>query len=277
MRLCGALLLLALGATGYARAQDVPRGEAEFTNFVAAQLRREVKGTEVEVKRPLTLGVGGLQANLDRIFVYCRDNTNGCRREISNYVKGIAQILKGKHAPLSKEAVRIIVRTSAYVKASASQKVDNLQPRRLAGELVMLPAADAPRTIHPLSEQDNQQLGLSADEVFKLGLANLRTRLKPLMKVAKVAQPGQIGYLDGDVYHSSRLALHESWSPLAKAQAGKLIVAAPATDTVVYVGDDTPAAIGALRTLARQVLSKAPNPLSAELLRWTPERWEVVR
>ena len=97
------------------------------------------------------------------------------------------------------------------------------------------------------------------------------------MQVAKVAQPGQIGHLSGDLYHSSRLALHESWSPLAKAQGGVLIVAAPATDTVLYLSEDTPPAIGALRTLAQKVMRGAPNPLSSELLRWTPKRWEVVR
>src|SRR5262245_21196383 len=100
VRVCGAILLLALAVAGSASAQDVPKGTAEFTDFVAAQLRRQVKGAPVEVKGPLTLGIGGLQANLDRIHVYCRDNAMGCRREVSNYVKGIDEILKAQHAPL---------------------------------------------------------------------------------------------------------------------------------------------------------------------------------
>src|SRR5262245_17425189 len=71
----------------------------------------------------------------------------------------------------------------------------------------------------------------------------LYARLQPLMQVAKVARPG--GYIEGDVYHSNRAALHESWSPLATAQGGKLIVATPETDTVLYVAEDTPTAIKA--------------------------------
>jgi hypothetical protein len=256
----------------------VPKGEAAFTDYVAAQVRREVKGAQVEVRGPLTLGVGPLQANLDRVYAYCSDSANakGCRREISSYVKGVAQVLKDQNAPMSKEAVRIIVRTSAYVRASANQKVE-LQPRPLAGELVMLPALDTPQTIRPLTQKDNEDLGLSADEVFKLGLTNLRAQLKPLMKVAKAAQPGQFGYITGDVYHSSRLALHESWSPLARAQGGKLVVGAPSNDTIVYVGEDTPMAIKALRSLVGKLMPGSPSPLSGELLRWTPEGWEVVR
>jgi uncharacterized protein YtpQ (UPF0354 family) len=276
VRLFCALLLVSAATCGSARAQDVPKGEAAFTDYVAGQMRRELKGAKVEVKGPLTLAVDDLQANLDRIYAYCNKDAQGCRHTISNYVKSIVQVRNSQGVPLSKDAVRIVVRTSAYVKAAAAQKAKVL-PRPLAGELVMLPALDTPRMIRILAEKDNQEFGLSSDEVFKLGLVNLRAQLKPLMQVAKVAQAGQIGYLNGDAYHSSRLALHESWSPLAKAQGGKLIVAAPATDTVLYIGDDTALAIDAFRTLVKTVLSRSPSPLSGELLRWTPERWEVVR
>jgi uncharacterized protein YtpQ (UPF0354 family) len=232
-------------------------------------------GAAIVVKGPLTLAVGELQANLDRIFAYCSRDRTGCAREITTYVKGVAQVHKDRLAPPSKEAVRVLVRTQAYV--TMSQAALKLQPRELAGGLVMLPAIDMPRSLRMLTDEDNVALGLSADEVFKLGFANLRQRLKPLMEVAKVVQPGQIGHLSGDVYHPSRLALRESWSPLAKAHAGKLIVAVPTTDTVLYVGDDAPTAIDALRALAKNVWTRAPNQLSTELLRWTPKRWEVVR
>jgi uncharacterized protein YtpQ (UPF0354 family) len=264
-----------------ARTQDVPKGEAAFTEYVAAQLRRELKGAQVEVTGPLTLVVGSrLQANLGRVFTYCSRNADGCRREISAYVKRIEQ-LHNRRLPSqfqkSTDAVRIVVRTSAYLRASSPQKgLEAMQWRPLVGELVMLPAMDTQEAIQFLTEENNRELGLSADEVFNAGLANLQARLKPLMQVAKVVQPGQIGYVEGDVYHSSRLALHESWSRLAAAQGGKLIVAAPEWDTVLYVAEDTPSAIKALRTLTQNVMSMSPRPLSGKLLRWTPHRWEVV-
>ena len=274
-RLCSMLISLAAAVGSSARAQDVPKGETAFTAHVAAQLRGELKGTQVEVNGPLTLLVGGsLRANLGRIFTYCGDNADGCSSEIAAYVKGIAKLYSGRLPPPSRDALRIIVRTSAYVRAS-SRPTDELQWRPLAGELVMLPAMDAPQTIHPLGEKNNRDLGLSADEVFNLGLANLRAHLKPLMQVAKVVQPGQIGFIEGDVYHSSRLALHESWSPLATAQGGKLIVAAPETGTVLYVAEDTPAAIKALRTLTQNVMLRSPRPAFERVAALDPH-WEVV-
>jgi uncharacterized protein YtpQ (UPF0354 family) len=278
-RRCRVLVVFSAMVCSPVHAQDIPRGEAAFTEYVATQLRRETGGAAIVVKGQLTLAVGELQANLDRIFAYCSRDRTGCAREISTYVKGVAQIHKDPFAPPSKEAVRVLVRTQAYVtmsQAALRKEAPKLQPRELAGGLVMLPAIDMPRSLQMLTDEDNRALGLSVDEVFKLGFANLRARLKPLMEVAKVVRPGQIGHLSGDVYHPSRLALRESWSPLAKAHGGKLIVAVPTTDTVLYVGDDTPTAIGALRALAKNVWIRSPNQLSTELLRWTPKRWEVV-
>jgi uncharacterized protein YtpQ (UPF0354 family) len=231
------------------------------------------------VKGPLTLSVGYLQANLDRIYAYCKRDAAGCAREISTYVQGVAHVHKDGLGLPTKDAVRIIVRTRAYVTASQAalpKQAPKLQLRELAGELVVLPAIDMPRTIRVLNEKDGQSLGLSTIEAFTLGFANVRKRLKPLMEVAKVVQPGQIGHISGDVYNSSRLALHESWAPLAKAQGGQLVVAVPTTDTVLYVGDNTMLGIKALRNLVNTVRARAPNPLSKELFRWTANGWEVV-
>jgi uncharacterized protein YtpQ (UPF0354 family) len=282
-RLCSVLIAL-FAACSSADAQDarapVPKGEAAFTEYVAAQLRRAIRGATVEVKGPLTLRLGGLQANLDRIFIFCNRNTAGCANEVATYVKGVAQVYHDRTAPPSKAAVRVIVRTKTYLAATQAEMPKDgpkLQLRPLAGDFVMLPALDMPRTIRMLDEKDNAALGLSADEVFKLGFDNLRKQLKPLMSVAKVAGAGQIGELSGDTYHSSRLAMFESWSPLAKVHGGKLVVAVPATDTVLYVGDDSPKAVEAMRLLVKTATTRAPAPLSSELLRWTPQRWELVR
>src|SRR5262245_60441755 len=280
IRLCGVLIVLGAMGCGRVRAQDVPKGKAACTEYVAEQFRREMGGAAVVVKGPLRLAIGGMQANLDRIFGYCSQTITGCEREISNYVEGIAQVTKDRAAPPTREAVRVIVRTREYVAtawAAMPKDARKLQPRELAGGLVMLPAIDMPRTIRSATPRDSDVLGLSTDEIFELGLANLRAQLKPLMEIATVAEAGQIGQISSDIYDSSRLALHESWSPLAKAHGGKLIVAAPATNAVLYIGDDAPVAINAFRLLVKNVWARTANPLSTQLLRWTPTRWEVVR
>ena len=77
-----------------------------------ARLRRE---------GPLTLTAAELQANLDRIFAYCSENAEGCRRETSTWVKGVAQTHKDWPAPLVEGAGRM--RAHAACSAAASPQM----------------------------------------------------------------------------------------------------------------------------------------------------------
>ncbi|MEO8022821.1 hypothetical protein [Polaromonas sp.] len=261
-------------------AQEIPRDEVGFTEYVASQLRKEVGKDAVVVKGLLTIGLGELQANLDRVFQFCSGNAAGCSTELDRYVKGAAQVHKERSVPPSKDAVRVVVRTSQYVQATQSSTggpgpVQTL-PRPFVEGLAALPVLDTPRAIKMLGEKDAKALGMNEQEVYDLGIANLRKELKPLMEVAKVAGKGQIGQLIGDSFHPSRLLLLDGWAQLAKEQSGVLIVAIPATDAVFYIGEDTPVAVDALRALVKDVMSRAPNRLSSTLLRYKPSGWEVL-
>jgi uncharacterized protein YtpQ (UPF0354 family) len=273
-----ALALAALPAMASAAAQQIPTDAAAFTEFVAGQLRKEpLAGQAVTVKGALTLKVGDLQANLDRVFGFCRSNAGACQEEIDRYTQGVAQVIQDMNAPPQKEAVRLAVRPSSYARESTSSGGKAIQTWPLAGELLIMPVLDSSRTTRSLADEDFKKLGLNADQIYQLGQANLNATLKPLMSQARVAKHGQIGQVAGDTYESSRLALHDSWAPLAEAQGGILIVAAPAKDALFYIGEDTPQAVDALRALVNDLIRKVPNPLSTELLRWTKTGWSPVR
>ena len=261
-----------------AAAQSIPTDETGFTAYVAEQMRKAAGEVAVAIKGPLTLSVGPVQANLDRIHSYCKANPASCRGEIDTYVKAAADTVRTKTLPPTREALRLVVRTAQY-RDLAQQQVapTRLVPARpLVSGLVVMPMLDLPRTIRGLNEKDSAALGLTTKEVYEVATANLRESLKALMQVAKPVGRGQIGQLTGDVYHPSRLVLLDSWAPLAQAQGGVLIVAAPATDAVLYIAEDSPVAIDALRTLAKNVLGRAPNKLTGLLLRWTPTGWQIV-
>ena len=280
MRILILFFLVTLASPTTVRAQSVPLEEAAFTEYMANLLRKEAGESNVVVKGPLTLGLGELQANLDRVFAFCKREKGSCETELDRYVKGAAQVHKDRTAPPRRDAVRVVLRASQYVQAAQSSvggQGAQILPRPFTDGLVSLPVLDSPLTVRMLGSKDNTQLGLSEAEVHELGLRNLRATLKPLMDVAKVARPGQIGRIVGDTYDPSRLLLHDAWEPLAKEQKGTLIVAIPATDAVFYIGEDTPIAIDALRALVKNVLSRAPNRLSDVLLRWTASGWEPVR
>jgi uncharacterized protein YtpQ (UPF0354 family) len=263
-----------------AAAQAIPMDESGFTEFVLQAMRREVGDTPVSTRGPLTLSVGPLQANLDRIFAFCRVNRSMCAREVDRYVKGAAQVLKEQIAPLDTASIRVVVRSTEYIKrAQASLGSDGpaLQVKPLVDGLVSVAVLDTPRAVRPLDDRDLGKLNLSQDQLFQLASENVASNLKPLSETAKAVGSGQIGTIAGSVYEVGRIAVHSQWAPLAAAQNGTLLVALPTTDVVLYVSESTPAAIDALRALSRRTFESAPNPLSATaVLRWSKERWEPV-
>lgn len=279
-RISAALTLaLSLPALGQ---QDIPTDETGFTEYVAGRMRSEIGDSTVVVAGPLTLKLGGLQANLDRIFGFCTHNASGCSVEISTFVRGAAETYRAQNAPITRDMLRVVVRTTQFVQQtqnSLKPGAPTLLPTPFVEGLVLLPVLDSPTTFRFLNTDNLKTLGLSEQEAQQLALTNTRAALtlKPLMDIAKIARPGSIGQLAGDSFYPSRLALVDTWAPLANAQGGKLIVAAPATDAVFYVGDDSRVAIDALRTFIRNIIGKVPHPLSETLLRWTPTGWEMVR
>ena len=280
MRLSNLLIIAAIACPLVAQGQQVPLDEVAFTEHMATLLKKEVGDAAVAVKGPLTLSFGEIQANLDRVFAFCRRERGACESELDRYVKGAAQAHKDLTAPLQRDEVRLVVRTSQYVQAiqdSAPAQGAQIQPQPFAEGLLALPVLDGPRTLRFLGSKGSKELGLSVEDAHELGLSNLRSMLKPLMEVAKAARPGQIGRVAGDSYDPSRLLLHDTWAPLAKAQGGVLIVAIPVTDAVFYMGEDTSTAIDALRSLVKDVQARSPNPLSDMLLQWTEAGWVPVR
>jgi hypothetical protein len=272
------IAVAAMAVTALAGAAPIPADQAGFTEFVAAQFRQQPLGGEtVAVKGPLTLSIGTLQANLDRVYGYCRNNADDCQAEIDRFARGVAQVIASRNAPPAREAVRLVVRPEEYVRQYDAAAGRKIQTWPLAGGFVIVPVLDTPRAMRTMTSDDFKRLDLNADQVFQLGVENLKTTLEPLMPQAPVARPGEIGRVAGDAYDSSRLIMHDSWAPLAAAQGGVLIVAAPAKDAVFYVGEDTPKAIDALRSLTKRMMKTVPNPLSPTLLRWTKTGWEPVQ
>lgn len=272
---------LTLGLAARAFALDIPRDEVGFTEYVASRVHSEIPDAHVAIEDPLVLEIGGIKANLGRSLGFCKRDPAGCAMEVSGLVNAIAQTYRAQNAPITRDSIRFVVRTAGYVsqvQSSLGPGAPALLPTPFLDDLVLLPVLDTPTTFVFLNTDSLKKLGLTEQEAQHVALTNTRAALesKPLMDVAKVAGPGRIGQLIGDFFAPSRLALFDTWAPFAKAQGDKLIVVAPATDTVLYSSDDSPAAIDALRAMARHLMAQAPHPLSDILLRWTPAGWQVI-
>jgi uncharacterized protein YtpQ (UPF0354 family) len=273
LSLLAGCLLIAAPASG----QSIPTDESGFTKYVAKRLRKQLPGEKVRMRGPLTLAIDKTRANLDRIYSFCQRNQTDCAAEIETYVKGIADTRSGAGREPPKETIRIIVRSGAYLRQA--QQVQGaksvIEAKQLAEDLFAIPVFDLPRATRLVHTGDHARLGMTADEVYELGLANLRKILHPLP--VRAMRRGEIGAVTSDYFAPGRLVLHDSWREIAEAQKGVLIVAVPAADRVIYASDASAEFIEALRTVVREVAKQSSNPLSEQLLRWTPSGWEIVK
>ncbi|QNB07619.1 hypothetical protein G5S34_13155 [Herbaspirillum frisingense] len=277
-----AWLFLSALACSSLQAAPVPMDQNGFTEYMVAKMRPEAGETPVQIKEPLALTVGSLQVNLGRLYAFCQQSVLNCDAEASNFAKAMADALKVANAPIDKDAVRLVIRPTDYVQSVelASAKAGSpthLQYRPLVEGLVALAVLDTPRSIRSLSDKDLEKLGLTQDQLFELGATNLRKLLKPLSEAATPAAPGKLGQLATDFFETSRVALHDDWKPLVDAQGGVLLITLPAANYLLYASDDSPQAIDALRAAGRKVAQQSPAPLSSAVLRWTQQRWELVR
>lgn len=259
--------------------QNSAAEQVAFTDRVAALLRARLGTEAVLVAEPLTLKLGELQANLDRVFGFCRSNAKDCDAELDRYVQAVIDVRQQAESPITRESLRVAVRTTEFVDEAAKSTSGNggLMHRPLAAGLLAVVMADSPRSARFLNISEGQRLGLTVNQAFEIGLANLRQTLKPISEVAQAVKKGGIGTLEGAFYESSRLLFPAEWAPLASAQQSVLIVALPTKDLLLYSSDDSAEGLEALRTLARDVMRRSSGPLSDQLLRWTESGWQPVR
>jgi hypothetical protein len=111
---------------GCALGQSIPVDEPGFTKFVAERLRKAIGNTPVQIKSPLTLSVGQLQANLDRIYAFCKGSPAGCAKEVDTYVNGAAQVHRDRGIAPTKAAVRVVVRPTRYLQQAKAKDITPL-------------------------------------------------------------------------------------------------------------------------------------------------------
>lgn len=288
LRRAALLALLLLVPPAVFAGSGAPKEEAAFTAWMAERIQGRIDDARVEVDSPLTLklrqadGEEILQANLDRIHDFCTRAPEQCEDAAAQYVAMVSEHLQARDRDQSIEAsmVRVAVRSREYLETTQKQlpaDAPRIVARPLVGDLMAVAVVDFPRSIRLFTTDDAKALKLTENEVFELGLKNLRADLKPLGKSAQPTADKSFRSLSDSPYESSRLALHAEWKPIAERLGGNLIVAVPAADVLLYGRGDSKLAVDALRATASRAANQADRPLSVSVFRWTQRGWENVR
>ena len=277
-----AALLCALVLSQTAFAQGVPLDDPGFTDAITEQFRTALPDEHIVLVAPqrLTIGNAGASVNLARLWQACHAAPAKCDAESARFVSGMTKSYKEMNRPPERAQVRLAVRSAAAANALLANSRGtglNLQVQPFIGGLVSVVVIDTPASLRWASSRDLEALKLDSAALRDLAGTNTHTAMQPLIGIAPPASKGKIGELDAaDAYTASRLLFPSDWAPLAKAQGGVLIVAAPRPAMLLYVGDDSATAVDALRKLAHERMTGASDGLSDTLLRWTPDGWKPL-
>ena len=201
------LPLVVLLASTLAHGQDIPTDEEAFTKVAAERVQRELPDYRIDPTSRLTLegkrsdGESTGQISLDRVHTFCARNTRNCSAALDQYAKGVAEVIKERDRPIEKSMVRVVVRPAEYVeriRKSMGTGPAALYSRPLGGSLAVVPALDYSRSVRFVSEKDLPKLGVSEQEIFKLGEENVRAGMKPLAQVTPVPSRNAFGTIAGE-------------------------------------------------------------------------------
>jgi hypothetical protein len=265
-----------------AAAAQTPPG---FADRVAAKLRSAVPGYEVVVKDSLTLNLnrGGemkYQLNLDRIAAFCAENADGCDAVVTGFVDRSVKMLNAGEAPLTAEALRVVVRPKAFVEQIGTMTKGDATSAPLFEpylDLYVVCELDEPTATRVVLSRDLSALKLSPAEAMARARANMRAALTPVSTQARELRAGGPGVMTADTgYTSSWIVFPDGWKDLAARLGGRLIVAVPADNLVIYAKDEGKDSVAALKSIAREEFGRGERPISMSVYRWHESGWEVA-
>jgi hypothetical protein len=267
------VLVASLGGARSAAAQ------ASVAERLAQEIRAALPGAVVTNPEPggIDITFAGLTRSLgiESLLNTCAASADKCQAATNSYAQRAASYML-EALPLERDQLRIYVRSRSYLTHLGAQTGSSalFVAEPLAGDLVSVCYRDLPRGRRPITPEDVVALDI-ADTVLTYCKEQSHRLLPDLAGQWKELPVNGIGYIKTGDDVTGYLSVPERWRPLAE-RLGSLIVAIPATDTLLYAQGKSVVDVDALAALAEQVHGRASIPVSALVLRWTDQGWVPV-
>jgi hypothetical protein len=278
---CG-ILFFASFAAGVAAgpASGVPKSAPAFTKFVGRTIQNLIPGAKVSVMGRLQLDVelpgGGHTTDLHTVYSACLRNPDKCQLLVDTFVAQALGIYRDADAPVTRAALRVVLRPSAYV-AALRQNAKRNRPlaAQFVGDYWLIDVIDRPASIAMLDEDDLGALRLTAKDALLLALENTREAMQPSLE-KEIAGSSCRGIIGDDIYTPSSVIFFDLWAPMAQRCGDHLLVAIPADGVVLFLDEGEPSSTDTIRQFADKVMASANKPFTDAIFRWTANGWMPV-
>lgn len=251
-----------------------------FTLWAKAELQQRLQNWSIEQgDEPLLLilrsGEEELEVWFGRPFEYCATGANDCEQNARSFVDTVVHATNSSQdtPPLSPNQLLPAIRSKADVETYSS-RVKGLVVDPVGADLFVVYMLDTPKLAAPVSSSSVSELQLSEKKLKETALANLQARLPAPVELIQTFDGQGIGVVElGSYYTSSLLIPHSAWAEVATRFEGKLLVAVPAPEILLFASAADAQALQKLTEAAKKLFEQAPRGLSPTVLRWTPGGW----
>ena len=272
-----ALAAMVVAASCLATPALARENEAVFTRQMAERFRAALPGRTVEITAPLELRINSepdpSNIYVGRIFDYCGHATaEECEASMAHFVQGHADGIETLGDPITRDQLRVVVRPSEYcdeINGASGPNPEGLIMRPYLPGLCMLVMADFPNRRHGINPEHLGEIGLAADEAW---------RVAERQTLANLPRPDALEGLEQDIVvvtddYASSLLLHSEGWLAARGRYGDMLVAIPASDEMIVGRAATIDDLESLRAVVQREFETAERPVSPTIYRFGPTGW----
>jgi uncharacterized protein YtpQ (UPF0354 family) len=203
---------------------------------------------------------------LENLWIRCRDDRETGQETIESYIRTAERV--GEEVSVKRETIIPWVKDQGFVDLYV--KDSDFARKHLAADLWIVYASQGEGSSSAVANQTMSELGISAEELLPLAIANLRRILPPI----EVEDFGgwSLMWAGGD-YVPSLLLFDDIWNPIADEMEGDLIAVAPVSDSIFFTSSSFPAAVAHIRRRALALEAEGDHVVSSTLLRRIPGGW----
>ena len=252
---------------------------AEFTKFVAEAVREEMPDAKVVVAGPLVLNVtspaitGELVCHLDNPWNVGRDAPEARVQAVRQHVDALRSAAMGMSVdkPLSVDDVVPVIKDEVWLEQLRREGTD-VAYQQIAADILVAFAEDGAEQIRFLNRVEVDSLGLSPKEVLAKSTKNLRARLP---KVERIGDGPLFMLAAGGTFEASLLLLDDVWAEHAPVVDGRLVVAVPSRELILFAGDKDKASLQKMRSIVAGIHQDGSYLVSQSLLVRDGEAWKA--
>ena len=247
---------------------------AEFTYCVAMAIREAIPHANVNVDKPLKITVeldtGHSLCNLDNAWLECATEPEIRIDVVMRHVEALkTAFAAGAGHHLDLKDIVPIVKDKTWIDEVTGQGMQ-VYREQLAADLFVTYAVDGSNQLRFVDQHEFAAFDLPVEEIRKHALSNLVARLP---KVERLGQGPLYMLAAGGTFESSLLLLSSIWGEQAKAVDGRVVVAVPSRELLLFTGENAHEAVQQMRSIVADIQADGNYLISETILVRDQDRW----